>query len=146
MSKVAPSQRIREEITRLLEEGLDGKADVTSTLLRLGAQRLAQELLEEDVTDFLGRERYVRHRGDELHRGYRNGYEPGRMATCTFPTRPKNLRPSILARRRRNVGSPNPRVAADSCACLYAAWNREADAVAFPALLAVTCRAQPRPG
>lgn len=82
MSKVAPSQRIREEITRLLEEGLDGKADVTSTLLRLGAQRLAQELLEEDVTDFLGRERYVRHRGDELHRGYRNGYEPGRIRTA----------------------------------------------------------------
>jgi len=42
MSKVAPSQRIREEITRLLEEGLDGEADVTSTLLRLGAQRLAR--------------------------------------------------------------------------------------------------------
>ncbi len=82
MPKVAPSQRIREEINRVLKDGLDGEADVTSTLLRLGAQRLAQELLEEEVTDFLGRERYVRHRGGEPHRGYRNGYEPGRVRTA----------------------------------------------------------------
>ncbi|HEV2358314.1 MAG TPA: hypothetical protein VGZ23_12005 [bacterium] len=39
-------------------------------------ERLAQELLEEEATDFLGRDRYVRHRG-----AYRNGYEPGRAWT-----------------------------------------------------------------
>jgi transposase-like protein len=82
MSKVAPSHRVREDINRLLKDGLSKEADVTSTLLRLGAQRLAQELLEEEVTDFLGRERYVRHRGDQPHRGYRNGYEPGRVRTA----------------------------------------------------------------
>jgi transposase-like protein len=79
MPRVAPSQRIREEIDRVLREGVDGKAEVTSTLLRLGAQRLMQELLEEEVTDFLVRERYVRHRGPQPHRGHRNGYEPGRV-------------------------------------------------------------------
>ena len=47
MPKVAPSQRVREEIDRVLRDGIDDKADVTSTLLRLGAQRLVQELLEE---------------------------------------------------------------------------------------------------
>lgn len=82
MPKVAPSQRVREEIDRVLRDGVDGKADVTSTLLRLGAQRLAQELLEEEVTDFLGRERYVRHHGPQPHRGHRNGYEPGRMRSA----------------------------------------------------------------
>ncbi len=82
MPRVAPSQRIREEIARVLSDGVQGKVDVTSTLLRLGAQRLAQELLEEEVTDFLGRERYVRHRGIQPHRGYRNGYEPGRVRTA----------------------------------------------------------------
>jgi hypothetical protein len=46
MPKVAPSQRVREEIERVLRDGVEGKADVTSTLLRLGAQRLAQGLLE----------------------------------------------------------------------------------------------------
>jgi putative transposase len=55
---------------------------VTSTLLRLGAQRLAQEVLEEEVTDFLSREGYVRHRDGQPHRGYRNGYEPGRVRTA----------------------------------------------------------------
>lgn len=82
MPKVAPSERVREEIKRVLTDGLRGDADVTSTLMRLGAQRLAQELLEEEVTDFLGRERYVRHRGGRPHRGYRNGYEPGRVRTA----------------------------------------------------------------
>jgi len=106
MPRVAPSQRVRKEIDRVLRDGVDGTADVTSALLRLGAQRLAQELLEEEVTDFLGRERYVRHRGGpphrgyrnaeswlssaypfsnrggQPHRGYRNGYEPGRVRTA----------------------------------------------------------------
>lgn len=82
MSRVAPSQRVREEINRVLRTGVDGKMDVKSTLLRLGAQRLAQELLEEEVTDFLGRERYVRHRGARPHRGYRNGYEPSRIRSA----------------------------------------------------------------
>jgi putative transposase len=39
-------------------------------------------VLEEEVTDFLGREGYVRHRGGQPHRGYRNGYEPGRVRTA----------------------------------------------------------------
>jgi transposase-like protein len=43
---------------------------------------LAQEPLEEETTDFLGRDRYVRHRGGYPHRGYRNGYDPGRVRTA----------------------------------------------------------------
>jgi len=34
------------------------------------------------ATDFLGRDRYVRHRGADPHRGDRNGYEPGRVRTA----------------------------------------------------------------
>jgi hypothetical protein len=56
MPRIAPSQQIREEIMRVLQGGVPEGQDVTSVLLRLGAQRLAQELLEEDVTDFLGQE------------------------------------------------------------------------------------------
>jgi putative transposase len=82
MLRIAPSQQIREEIKRVLQDGVPEGQDVTGVLLRLGAQRLAQELLEEDVTDFLGRDRYVRHHGDHPHRGYRNGYEPGRVRTA----------------------------------------------------------------
>jgi putative transposase len=82
MPRIAPSTKIREEIARLLQGGAPKEQDVVGTLLRLGAQRLAQELLEEEATDFLGRDRYVRHRGAEPHRGYRNGYEPGRVRTA----------------------------------------------------------------
>jgi len=82
MPRIAPSTKIREEITRLLRDGMPKDQDVVGTLLRLGAQRLAQELLEEEATDFLGRDRYVRHRGAEPHRGYRNGYESGRVRTA----------------------------------------------------------------
>jgi transposase-like protein len=66
----------------LLRGGVPKDQDVVGTLLRLGAQRLAQELLEEEATDFLGRDRYVRHHGAEPHSGYRNGYEPGRVRTA----------------------------------------------------------------
>jgi putative transposase len=82
MPRIAPSTRIREEIAQLLGGSVPKDQDVVGTLLRLGAQRLAQELLEEEATDFLGRDRYVRHRGTEPHRGYRNGYEPGRVRTA----------------------------------------------------------------
>lgn len=82
MPRIAPSAKIREEIGRLLQNGVPKDQDVVGTLLRLGAQRLAQELLEEEATDFLGRDRYVRHRGATPHRGYRNGYEPGRVRTA----------------------------------------------------------------
>jgi len=82
MPRIAPSTKIREEIKQLLEHGVPEGQDVTGLLLRLGAQRLAQELLEEEATDFLGRDRYVRHRGTDPHRGYRNGYEPSRIRTA----------------------------------------------------------------
>jgi putative transposase len=82
MPRIAPSAKIREEITRVLHDGVPEDQDVVGTLLRVGAQRVAQELREEEATDFLGRDRYVRHRGPEPHRGYRNGYEPGRVRTA----------------------------------------------------------------
>lgn len=54
---------------------------MTSLVIRLGVERLIQEMLEEEVKDYLGRERYERRGPDQEHRGYRNGYEPGRVRT-----------------------------------------------------------------
>src|SRR5690349_21290118 len=82
MPRIAPSAKIREEISHLLQDDVLKDQDVTGMLLRLGAQRLVRELLEEEATDFLGRDRYVRHRGGSPHRGHRNGYEPGRVRTA----------------------------------------------------------------
>ena len=77
MKRIPPSERIRQRIDELLQEGWQGEEDLSTVLLRLGAQRLAQELLEQEVTDFLGRARYERVGAGEELRGYRNGYQPG---------------------------------------------------------------------
>jgi putative transposase len=82
MNRIPPSQKIRKKTEELLNEGLDGEADVTSVIVRLGVERLVQELLEQEVTDYLEREHYQRRRPEQEHRGYRNGYEPGRMRTA----------------------------------------------------------------
>jgi hypothetical protein len=55
MNKIPPSQQIQEAIRALLTEGLPaGANDVTRELVRLGAQRLVQELLEQAGTGRLG--------------------------------------------------------------------------------------------
>lgn len=51
-----------------------------TALLTLGAQRVVQELLEHEVTAFLGREHY--RRGPRRMRGYRNGYRVKRVPTA----------------------------------------------------------------
>ena len=82
MHRIPPSQKIRKKTEELLNQGLNGEEDVTSLILRLGVERLAQELLEQEVTDYLEREHYQRRRPEQEHRGYRNGYEPGRLRTA----------------------------------------------------------------
>lgn len=83
MNRIPPSERIRKEIEELLSKGLsEHEGNLTSELVRLGAQRLLQELLEQELTDFLGRGHYERREREEDFRGYRNGYEPGRVRTA----------------------------------------------------------------
>jgi putative transposase len=82
MHRIPPSQKIRKRIEELLDQGLDGEADVTSLIVRLGIERVAQEIVEQEVTDYLERDHYQRRRPDQEHRGYRNGYEPGRLRTA----------------------------------------------------------------
>ncbi len=82
MTRIPPSHKIREAVQQLFSGGVTGDEDVTSTLLRLGAQRLVQELLEQEVTDFLGRGHYEHREEEQPHRGYRNGYKPGRIRSA----------------------------------------------------------------
>jgi putative transposase len=82
MERIAPSQKIRQRIYDVLHHGIDeSEGEITTTIIRLGVERLIQEMLEEEVKDHLGRDRYERRDPDQEHRGYRNGYEPGRMRT-----------------------------------------------------------------
>ncbi len=82
MKRIPPSQRLREEIERLLEGAAEDQQDLLGQLVRLGAERLLQEALEEEVTDFLDRDYYERQAADQPHRGWRNGYRPARLETA----------------------------------------------------------------
>jgi putative transposase len=73
MTSIPPSERICEAISEFLTKGITDGQDVTNTLFLLGAQRLIQELLEQEATDYLGRERYER--SGEENKGLRNGYK-----------------------------------------------------------------------
>jgi len=82
MQRIPPSRKINHQITEILNRGLEGEVDITSTILQLGMERLVQELIEQEVSDYLGREHYQRRQPEQEHRGYRNGYEPGRVRTA----------------------------------------------------------------
>lgn len=78
MDRIPPSQRIKDEVDALLRDGTpDG--NIASLLMKLGAQRIAQELLETEQRDALGRERYERRAGETRRR---NGYERAAMKTA----------------------------------------------------------------
>jgi putative transposase len=82
MNRIPPSQKIGKKTEALLKQGLDGDADVTGLVIRLGIERVVQEMVEQEVTDYLEREHYQRRRPEQEHRGYRNGYVPGRIRTA----------------------------------------------------------------
>jgi putative transposase len=82
MNRIPPSQKIGKKAEELFKQGLDGEADVTSLVIRLGIERVVQEMVEQEVTDYLEREHYQRRRPEQEHLGYRNGYVPGRIRTA----------------------------------------------------------------
>jgi len=82
MTRVPRSQTIAQKIEEFLRSGIGDETDITGTLVRLGAQRLIQEMLEEEVTDYLGRDHYERRKADEKFTGYRNGYAERAVKTA----------------------------------------------------------------
>src|ERR687888_2618503 len=81
MERVAPSDRLKQEVAELLSSGLrPAEADPAGKLVRLAARLVLQEALEQEQTDFIGRGRYER--GQTPRQGYRNGYEPAALQTA----------------------------------------------------------------
>jgi transposase-like protein len=80
MPKIAPSTQLREQIAAFLKDAgsIESGAAALSELVRLATQRVVQEALEQEQTDFIGRERYARQPG----RGKRNGYVLGHLDTA----------------------------------------------------------------
>jgi putative transposase len=80
--RIPPSEQIRKQLDELLGNGLEGQDNLVGTLVQLGAQLVVQELLERETTERLGRGHYQHREPGEALRGYRNGYEPGRLRTA----------------------------------------------------------------
>ncbi|MGH7561611.1 MAG: transposase, partial [Gemmatimonadales bacterium] len=80
MPKIPPSARLREEIAAFLKNtsSVESGAAALSELVQLATARLVQEALEQEQTDYIGRDRYARTPG----RGKRNGYVPGHLETA----------------------------------------------------------------
>src|ERR671915_1400226 len=79
MARVAPSERFRAELDAALV-GVGQEQDPVETIGRLGARLILQQALEDEVTEFLGRARYVRSEETVSHR---NGYEPRKVRTTS---------------------------------------------------------------
>lgn len=78
MEKIKPSVEKGQALKTLLTQagGVESGEEYLSQLIRVSAEKLIQEALEAEQTEYLGRERYERH---GLGKRYRNGYEAGTL-------------------------------------------------------------------
>src|SRR5256885_11077037 len=83
MASIVPSERLRRELQEIVAGAGEG-LDPIEAIGRLGARLILQQALEEELTEFLGRERYER-RGEPV--AYRSGYERVTVRTTAGPPR-----------------------------------------------------------
>jgi transposase-like protein len=103
MASIAPSERLRRELDEIVA-GADEELDPIEAIGRLGARLILQQALEEELTEFLGRERYER-RGQPI--AHRNGYEQVTVKTTAGPLgleRPRVRNASVLGFASKIVG------------------------------------------
>jgi transposase-like protein len=81
MASIVPSERLRRELSEIVA-GVGEEDDPIEAIGRLGARLILQQALEEELTGFLGRERYER-RGEPV--AHRNGYERVTVRTTAGP-------------------------------------------------------------
>lgn len=81
MASIAPSERLRRELDEVIG-GAGDEHDPIEAIGRLGARLILQQALEDELSEFLGRERYQR-RGEPI--AHRNGYESVTVKTTAGP-------------------------------------------------------------
>jgi transposase-like protein len=81
MASIAPSERLRRELHDLVAR-LGDEDDPIEAIGRLGARLILQQALEDELAEFLGRERYER-RGEPI--AHRTGYERVTVKTTAGP-------------------------------------------------------------
>ncbi len=80
MAKIVPSERLRRELDEVLA-GVGEHDDPVEAVARFGARLILQQALEDEVSEFCGRERYAR--AGDGGAIYRNGYEPRTVKTTS---------------------------------------------------------------
>jgi transposase-like protein len=75
----AQKNKLFEEIIRM--EGIGGGGDIFREFFKRGMEKLLQESLESEVTDFLGRSWYEHNGSEGKTKGYRNGYYDRQVKT-----------------------------------------------------------------
>ena len=80
MRKIQPSERISNEISELIANGCDESEDLLSILIKKSVSKIVHETLEQEISDYLGRDYYQRKEASRT--GYRNGYEPKTLKTA----------------------------------------------------------------
>lgn|SRR2546422_27337 len=78
MTRVPPSDRTRDAIHKLLEQGTEHEPQ--SELMRLAMRLIVEEALESKTQDILGRDHYERRDGEQ--KGYRNGQREASLKTA----------------------------------------------------------------
>jgi transposase-like protein len=79
MGRIPPSRKMKQDIDVLLS-GTEGQEHPLDSFIRMGARYMLQVALEQEIEDFLGRGYYQR--GSRTEKGWRNGYEPGKVKTA----------------------------------------------------------------
>ena len=83
--KIKPSMKIRKEIFEIVEGMKNGSPeygkDPMRELMCKAKELIVQEMLEQEVTEHLGRESYERNEEKVYNFGQRNGYEPKGLKT-----------------------------------------------------------------
>ena len=77
--RIAPSERVSQDMEAFLQQGIGSSQQPVSQFIRLAVQNVVQQAIEQEVTDYLGRDRYER---QAAANGYRNGYKPGRIRSA----------------------------------------------------------------
>jgi len=81
MKKILPSERISNEICELLSAGTSSHEDLLSVLVRQSFKKMVQEILEQEIRDYLGRD-YFERKVEKTNPGHRNGYENRSVKTA----------------------------------------------------------------
>jgi transposase-like protein len=77
--RIPPSHGMRKELGEIINGARSGE-NLLSEIIRWGMAIIIQEMLEQEVTDLLGRAHYQRCAAE--NKGYCNAYEPYRIKTA----------------------------------------------------------------